>query len=71
MAHCRGELVGFLDHDDALAPEALGLVAQAFTEGEIDVLESQMQRRPEALRLVPTDRIASPRGRDGTSSSRA
>jgi GT2 family glycosyltransferase len=34
---CRGELVAFLDHDDALAPGALLRVAQAFDEREVDV----------------------------------
>jgi GT2 family glycosyltransferase len=34
---CRGELVAFLDHDDALAPDALEEVFRAFARDEIDV----------------------------------
>lgn len=40
LALCRGELVAFLDHDDALTPDALLRVAEAFSEHEIDVAYS-------------------------------
>jgi GT2 family glycosyltransferase len=40
LALCRGELVAFLDHDDALTADALLRVAQAFSEGEIDIAYS-------------------------------
>jgi O-antigen biosynthesis protein len=41
---CRGELVAFLDHDDALAPDALALAARAFSEHEIDVVYSDQDK---------------------------
>jgi GT2 family glycosyltransferase len=44
LAGCRGELVAFLDHDDALAPEALGLAARAFSDREIDVLYTDQDK---------------------------
>jgi GT2 family glycosyltransferase len=40
LALCRGELVAFLDHDDALTADALLRVAEAFSEHEIDVAYS-------------------------------
>jgi glycosyltransferase involved in cell wall biosynthesis len=40
LALCRGELVAFLDHDDALTADALLRVAEAFSEDEIDVAYS-------------------------------
>jgi O-antigen biosynthesis protein len=41
---CRGELVAFLDHDDTLAPNALLRVAQAFGEGEVDVVYTDQDK---------------------------
>jgi GT2 family glycosyltransferase len=40
LALCRGELVAFLDHDDALTADALLRFAQAFSEGDIDIAYS-------------------------------
>jgi GT2 family glycosyltransferase len=40
LSLCRGELVAFLDHDDALTSDALLRVAQGFSEHEIDVAYS-------------------------------
>jgi O-antigen biosynthesis protein len=44
LAMCRGELVAFLDHDDALTPDALGLAAREFSEREIDVLYTDQDK---------------------------
>jgi O-antigen biosynthesis protein len=41
---CRGELVAFLDHDDALAPDALLRVAQAFGDGHPDVIYTDQDK---------------------------
>jgi glycosyltransferase involved in cell wall biosynthesis len=41
---CRGELVAFLDHDDALAPDALLRVAQAFGESHPDVIYTDQDK---------------------------
>lgn len=41
---CRGELIAFLDHDDALAPDALLRVAQAFVEHDADVVYSDQDK---------------------------
>src|SRR4051794_24714762 len=41
---CRGELVGFLDHDDTLAGDALELFAEAFAEHEFDVAYSDQDK---------------------------
>ncbi len=41
---CRGELVGFLDHDDALTEDALLQVARAFDDHEIDVAYSDQDK---------------------------
>jgi GT2 family glycosyltransferase len=41
---CRGELVAFLDHDDALTPDALLRVAEAFSEREIDIAYSDQDK---------------------------
>src|ERR1700754_2490920 len=47
LSLCRGELVAFLDHDDALAPEALEEVSRAFAGHEFAVAYS------------PSDKLAS------------
>jgi GT2 family glycosyltransferase len=44
IEHCRGELVGFLDHDDALTADALLLMARAFGEGEVDLAYSDQDK---------------------------
>jgi glycosyltransferase involved in cell wall biosynthesis len=44
LALCRGELVAFLDHDDALTPDALLRVAEVFSEREIDVAYSDQDK---------------------------
>jgi GT2 family glycosyltransferase len=41
---CRGELVAFLDHDDALTPDALLRVAEGFSEHDIDVAYSDQDK---------------------------
>src|SRR5215212_7484274 len=41
---CRGELVGFLDHDDALRADALELFAEAFSESEFDIAYSDQDK---------------------------
>jgi GT2 family glycosyltransferase len=41
---CRGELVAFLDHDDALTADALLHVARAFTRQEIDLAYSDQDK---------------------------
>ncbi|MGA9636268.1 MAG: glycosyltransferase, partial [Solirubrobacterales bacterium] len=41
---CRGELVGFLDHDDVLTADALLEVARAFSAHEIDVAYSDQDK---------------------------
>jgi O-antigen biosynthesis protein len=41
---CGGELVAFLDHDDAVAPDALLSVARAFTEHGFDVAYSDQDK---------------------------
>lgn len=41
---CRGELVAFLDHDDALAPDALLRIAQAFSEQDADVVYTDQDK---------------------------
>jgi GT2 family glycosyltransferase len=54
LSHCRGELVAFLDHDDALAPDALQLAARAFSEREIDVLYTDQDKlAPSGHRVDP------------------
>lgn len=51
---CRGELVAFLDHDDALAPDALLRVAQAFGERDADVVYTDQDKlTPEGRRTDP------------------
>jgi len=40
----RGELVAFLDHDDALAPDALAEVARAFSRFDFDVAYSDSDK---------------------------
>jgi GT2 family glycosyltransferase len=51
---CRGELVAFLDHDDALAPEALGLAARAFSQRDIDLLYTDQDKlTPSGARTDP------------------
>lgn len=44
LSLCRGELVAFLDHDDALAPEALEEVSRAFARHEFDVAYSDSDK---------------------------
>jgi glycosyltransferase involved in cell wall biosynthesis len=44
IEHCRGELVGFLDHDDALTADALLHMARAFTGAEIDLAYSDQDK---------------------------
>jgi GT2 family glycosyltransferase len=44
LSLCRGELVAFLDHDDALTTDALLMVARAFSENEIDVVYSDQDK---------------------------
>jgi GT2 family glycosyltransferase len=41
---CRGELVAFLDHDDALSPDALLRVAQAFGDVHPDVIYTDQDK---------------------------
>jgi GT2 family glycosyltransferase len=54
LAMCSGELVAFLDHDDTLAPDALGLAARAFAEREIDVLYTDQDKlTPKGERTDP------------------
>jgi O-antigen biosynthesis protein len=51
---CRGELVAFLDHDDALDPDALLRVVQAFGDGEVDVVYTDQDKlTPEGRRTDP------------------
>jgi O-antigen biosynthesis protein len=58
LGRCRGELVAFLDHDDALAPDALLHVSHAFSEREIDVLYTDQDKLTPAGR--PTDPFHKP-----------
>lgn len=45
LAMCHGELVGFLDHDDTLTPDALLRVAQALdADPELDVVYSDSDK---------------------------
>lgn len=45
LAMCEGEFVGFLDHDDTLAPDALLRVAQALAaDPELDVVYSDSDK---------------------------
>jgi GT2 family glycosyltransferase len=44
VEHCRGELVAFLDHDDALTADALLQIARAFAGAEIDVAYSDQDK---------------------------
>jgi GT2 family glycosyltransferase len=44
VEQCRGELVGFLDHDDALTADALLHMARAFTGAEIDIAYSDQDK---------------------------
>jgi O-antigen biosynthesis protein len=55
---CRGELVAFLDHDDTLAPDALLRVAQAFGDGEADVVYTDQDKLTVEGR--PTDPFLKP-----------
>jgi GT2 family glycosyltransferase len=41
---CHGELVAFLDHDDTLASDALLRVAQAFDEGDVDIVYTDQDK---------------------------
>jgi GT2 family glycosyltransferase len=51
---CRGELVAFLDHDDTLAPDALLRVAEAFEQGDVDVVYTDQDKlTPEGRRTDP------------------
>jgi O-antigen biosynthesis protein len=51
---CRGELVAFLDHDDALTADALLRFAEAFSEDEIDVAYSDQDTITADGRTVDT-----------------
>jgi GT2 family glycosyltransferase len=44
IEQCRGELVAFLDHDDALTADALLRMARAFGEAEVDVAYSDQDK---------------------------
>ena len=44
IEHCRGELVAFLDHDDALTADALLRMAHAFGDAEVDVAYSDQDK---------------------------
>ena len=44
VSTCRGELIAFLDHDDTLAPEALGEFASAFARHEVDLAYSDQDK---------------------------
>ena len=44
IEQCRGELVAFLDHDDALTSDALLHMARAFGDAEIDVAYSDQDK---------------------------
>ena len=44
IEHCRGELVAFLDHDDALTADALLQMAHAFGDAEVDVAYSDQDK---------------------------
>lgn len=45
LAHCEGEFVGFLDHDDTLTPDALLRVAQTLSaDPETDVVYSDSDK---------------------------
>ena len=44
IEHCRGELVAFLDHDDALSADALLRMAHAFGDAEVDVAYSDQDK---------------------------
>ena len=44
IEHCRGELVAFLDHDDALTADALLHMARALGDGEIDIAYSDQDK---------------------------
>ena len=44
IEQCRGELIAFLDHDDALTADALMRMARIFGEAEIDVAYSDQDK---------------------------
>lgn len=44
IEQCRGELVAFLDHDDALTADALLRMAHAFGDGQTDVAYSDQDK---------------------------
>ena len=44
IEHCSGELVAFLDHDDALTGDALLQMAHAFGDAEVDVAYSDQDK---------------------------
>ena len=44
IEHSRGELVAFLDHDDALTADALLHIARAFGDAEIDIAYSDQDK---------------------------
>ena len=44
IEHCRGELIAFLDHDDALTADALLHMARAFGDAEIDIAYSDQDK---------------------------
>jgi GT2 family glycosyltransferase len=44
IEHCHGELVAFLDHDDALTADALLQMARAFGDPEVDVAYSDQDK---------------------------
>ena len=44
IEQCRGELVAFLDHDDALTADALLHMARAFGDAEVDVAYSDQDK---------------------------
>ena len=44
IEHCRGELVAFLDHDDALTADALLHMARALGDEEIDIAYSDQDK---------------------------
>ncbi len=54
LALCRGELVAFLDHDDALTEDALLWVARAFSERDLDIAYSDQDK------ITPHGRRADP-----------
>ena len=56
---CRGELVAFLDHDDALTPDALLRVARGFAEHRVRrrLLRPGQDHRGAPVRPVPQARL--------------